>query len=293
MSNPLLLKLELRDELSAAERELLLRLTSRVQDIAAGDEIARQGESLQHSSVLIEGWALRCKTLPGGRRTITSVHVPGDFVDLHTFLLSPMDHSISMLTDGKIATVQHAQLRQLTEHQPNLTRLLWRDTLVEAAIYREWLSALGRLSPMEHLAHLVCELYLRLRMVQQVSGFSFRMPLNQTSLADAMGLSVVHLNRTVQALRATGCVNWKRSELAILDWDRMVQIGHFDSTYLHLPDRMSKCDAAREAERPTEPPAARTWEKAYSRVEHKREALDGAHDTLDRSAAALQSTEES
>ena len=165
--------------------------------------------------------------LEDGGRQFTALQVPGDFVDLHAFLLKTMDHGIIALSACR-------RLRKITETAPHLTRLLWLDTLVDGAIHREWIVAMGRRSKISHLAHLICELYVRLKVVNRTTGLSFRLPLTQAELADVLGLSVVHMNRIVGDLRKLGAVTWADQSLTIIDWARLQEIAEFDPTYLSM-----------------------------------------------------------
>ena len=173
-------------------------------------------------------------TLTDGGRQITAINVPGDFIDLHGFLLKTMDHSLVALSDITVATVQHVALKRMTEECPRLARALWLETLIDAAIHRQWLVAMGRRSGLSHLAHLVCELYLRLQAVGQTGDLSFDLPLTQNVLGDALGLSTVHVSRLISELRAEGVVQWSGGRIDILDWRRLAEIAEFDPTYLRL-----------------------------------------------------------
>ncbi|TIW64859.1 MAG: Crp/Fnr family transcriptional regulator, partial [Mesorhizobium sp.] len=163
-----------------------------------------------------------------------SLQVPGDFVDLHAFLLKTMDHGIIALSPCRVAAAEHGKLRAITEQAPHLTRLLWLDTLVDGAIHREWIVAMGRRSKTSHLAHLICELFVRLQVVKRTSGMSFQLPLSQAELADVLGLSVVHMNRVIGMLRNIGLVSWSSYTVTILDWDLLVELAEFDPTYLSM-----------------------------------------------------------
>src|SRR4051812_38544127 len=154
--NPLLVKLQKRDQLSPEEQVIVEALRNTTQVAEAGDEVVREGDRPGFSAVVLSGWAARVKFLAGGRRTISALHMAGDFVDLHSLLLRPMDHSVVALTRCKMAVVPHEQLRIVTERHPHLTRLLWLETLVDAAIHREWIAGLGRRSAVSRLAHLFC-----------------------------------------------------------------------------------------------------------------------------------------
>jgi CRP-like cAMP-binding protein len=186
------------------------------------------------STILIEGWAARSKTLEDGARQITSIHIPGDFVDLHGFLLHKMDHSVVALTPCRIAAVPHENLCWITETHPHLTRLLWLNTLVDAAIHRNWMVAMGRLPAASRMAQLVCELYVRLEAVDLAKDYEFEFPLTQPVVADALGLSLVHVARTLREIRGEGLISWRTGTVKILDWDRLVEFSQFDPTYLSL-----------------------------------------------------------
>src|SRR5690606_31846796 len=141
-----------------------------------------------------------------------------EFVDLHSLLLAEMDHNVLALSDCEAAMVPHDLLRELTRTQPHLTRLLWTLTIIDAAIYRQWLVAAGRLSSVAQIAHFICEMYIRLEVVGKAQNLSFRLPMNQNELSDTMGLSLVHVNRTLQELRRDSLIEWQGDLVRILDW---------------------------------------------------------------------------
>ena len=145
-----------------------------------------------------------------------------------------MDHSVGTMTPCRVAFVPHDHLRSITENYPHLTRLLWLSTLIDAAIHREWMTGMGRRSAVGQMAHLLCELYLRLKSVGLATGFSYWLPITQAETGDALGLSSVHVNRVVQELRAAGIITWRDETLIIDDWDRLAHIAEFDPGYLHL-----------------------------------------------------------
>lgn len=234
MTNVLIQKLAVRDRLPIEERRLLERVAVRVKEIAHDHDLVRPGDRATESSLLLEGIAARYKMLGGGRRQISALHVPGDFVDLHSFLVKTMDHGVVALTACTVAMVPHETLKEITETSPHLTRMLWLSTVIDGSIYLEWIANMGRRAALERTAHLICELYKRLEAVGRTDGTSFRFPLTQAELGDALGLSLVHVNRVVQALRTQGLVSWEGRVLTILDWKRLCDMAEFDPTYLHL-----------------------------------------------------------
>jgi CRP-like cAMP-binding protein len=238
-SETLIAKLSLRDELSAEERQALESAPSQMKHFARGEEMVREGETPSFSTLLVQGWGARQKCLPDGRCQILSLHITGDFLDLHAFLLKVQDHSVVALTECTAALFPHQTLQTITEQHPHLARLLWTSTLIDSAILREWVLSTGRRTAAEHMANLACEMFLRLRSIGQVEGYVFEMPLTQSQLADVMGLSVVHTNRTLQELRSRGLVVWEGRRVEIPDWERLCEFAYFDPRYLHL-ERMPR-----------------------------------------------------
>lgn len=234
MLETLFLNLAQHDDVSPEERAAIAATFTHERSFSTGQDIVDAGSRPTHSSLLVEGIAARYKLLADGSRQITALQVSGDFVDLHAFLLKVMDHGIVAMTPCRIAYSDHGALRSITERSPHLARLLWLDTLVDGAVHREWIVAMGRRSKKSHLAHLLCELYVRLKTVNRTSGMSFQLPLSQAAMADVLGLSVVHMNRVIQTLRRERLISWTNQAVTILDWPRLVQMAEFDQTYLSM-----------------------------------------------------------
>lgn len=232
--NSLILNLGSRDVISQHEREVLRSIIVREREFITGEDIVGQGSRPTFSTLLLDGFAARYKMLENGNRQITALHIAGDFVDLHAFGLKTMDHGILALTPCHVAFADHSDLKRLTETEPHLTRMLWLSTLIDGAIHREWIVAMGRKSKISHLAHIVCELFLRLKVVQKAGEDSFHFPLSQAELADVMGVSLVHLNKTLQKLRREKVLTWINRTITIVDWTRMQELAEFDRTYLNL-----------------------------------------------------------
>jgi CRP-like cAMP-binding protein len=229
-----LLKLRARDAVSPAEEAAIRAAAGETCEIAADRTFIRAGEELSSSTLLLDGMVCRYKDLRDGQRQITELHLAGDFVDLHSYLLKKLDHGVITLTSCHVAVVPHDNLRRITESHPHLARLLWLTTLVDGATHREWLVAMGRRSALGHFAHLICELFLRLQAVGQTDGYSFMLPATQAELGDTLGISTVHVNRVVQELRTDRLITWQGETVTILDWERLRQVADFDPTYLYL-----------------------------------------------------------
>jgi CRP-like cAMP-binding protein len=225
-------RIEVRDDLSADEKLALLGASGEFRMFAAGDTIVHQGDRPKHCTLLVNGFASRFSILDDGGRQITAVHVAGDFVDLHSFPLKRMDHNIGALSECEILQFPHTALTDVTSRHPHLTRLLWMLTLLDGAIHRRWLVAMGRTSALSHTAHLICELYLRLEAVGKASDFRMQLPLTQIELADTIGISSVHANRVLQELRASKMISWEGREVRLLDWNRLADVGRFDDEFL-------------------------------------------------------------
>ena len=234
MIDALIQKLSRRDDLSADERAALGGLLGVERRVAAGSLIIRPGDRPEHSTLLVSGFCARYSITVGGDRQFTEVNVPGDFIDLHSLLMKQMDHGIIALSDCTVAPARHGDLRRLTEQHPHLTRMLWLETVIDGAIHRQWLVTMGRQNAASRLAHLICELYLRLEAAGQAQDHRFTAQLTQTDLGDILGLTPVHVNRVMMELRHQGLIEWKGAQVAILDWDRLVTFAEFDPIYLRL-----------------------------------------------------------
>lgn len=191
--------------------------------------------------MVLRGITARSNQLVGrpDDRVITALQVPGDFVDLHAFVLSKLDHAIVSVGPAEVEFIDHSELIEITRNYPHLTRLLWMATLIDSAIHRQWLVAAASLRSSAHLAHLLCEIYTRLTAVGAASNGQFQLPLLQRELADILGYSPIHVNRAVRDLRDRGLIRWSGPDVTILDWRGLVALARFDPSYLDL-DRASR-----------------------------------------------------
>ena len=229
----LILRLEAIGNLSDAEKEGVRNLSMKPQDLRADHDIVLEGDRPWQSCLLLEGFLQRYKMLPDGKRQIMSFHVPGDIPDLESLHLGVMDHSLGTLTASRVAFISHDALRDLIQAYPHIGDLFWRATLIDAAIFREWIVNVGSRNAHSRIAHLICELYLRLKAVGLTEGYSFQAPITQSEIAEATGLSTVHVNRSVQKLRSKGLITLEKAHCTIKDWDALTEAGTFDPTYLH------------------------------------------------------------
>lgn len=237
MIEKFLLKLRARDDVSAEEESILRSMVSDVKEVDPDVTVAHADADLSVSNILLDGLMCRYKDLCNGERQITELHVPGDFVDLHSFPLKRLDHNIMTLVPCTIAVVPHDRLQTITETQPHLTRLLWFLTTLDAAIHREWELSLGRRTSMARIAHVLCELYARLGVVGMTRGNSYRLPLTQLDLAECLGLTAIHVNRTLRELRMDRVVTFRNKTVVIEDFAALARIAEYTPNYLYLEKR--------------------------------------------------------
>ena len=233
----LLLKLRARDEVDAEEEAVLRASISEVKEIPAAKVIVRAGVPLTQCTLLVDGFVCRYRDLADGQRQIMELHVPGDFLDLHSFLLKQLEHHVGSITAIRAAFVPHDRIREITERHPHLARMLWFSTLLDAAIHRERILSVGRRSALSRIAHLLCELYVRLGVVGLAENGVYKLPITQADIADANGLTAVHVNRMLKQLRDRGLATFRNSDVVIHDWDGLKRVAEFDERFLYLDHR--------------------------------------------------------
>ncbi len=234
MPNPLIHKLERLAALTQAEKQALEGALARTRDVRPGVDLILAGERPSECTLLLEGWACRYKLVPQGKRQITGFVIPGDLCDLDGLLMGSLDHSVATLTATKVALIPRDLLLGLMDGHPAIARALWQETLAEAAIAREWVVNVGARTAYERIAHLLCEMGMRLRAVGQGDGSRFEFPVTQADLADATGMTNVHVNRTLQEMRSDGLLTWTGSEVVIPDWEQLQKAGTFSPDYLFI-----------------------------------------------------------
>src|SRR3954464_15244705 len=236
-------KLEAFTRLSSDDRSALGELSRNSRYSDARRDLVSEGDSPRFVHLVLDGWACRYKQLPDGKRQIVSLFVPGDFCDLNVYVLKYMDHSIGAITRLKVAMISPDDMGELTTERPRITQALWWHELVASAIQREWTLNIGQRSAYERLGHLLVELYIRLNTVGRARDGRCDFPLTQNDLADATGLTSVHVNRTLQELRRDGLLELERKQLQILDLQRMMDVSMFNANYLHLEHEGRHLDA--------------------------------------------------
>jgi CRP-like cAMP-binding protein len=236
-------KLEAFTRLSLDDLGALTQLTRNIRSVDARRDLISEGDKPRYVHLVLDGWGARYKSLPDGKRQIVSIFLPGDFCDVNVYILKYMDHSIGAITRLKVAMITPDEMNTLTVGRPRITQALWWHELVTAAIQREWTLNIGQRSAYERLGHLLVELYLRLQTVARAREGRCDFPLTQNDLADATGLTAVHVNRTLQELRGDGLIELERKQLHILDLDRLMDVSMFNPNYLHLDHEGRHLDA--------------------------------------------------
>lgn len=232
----LLQRLNLLGRLDEEEKVELRDLPLRVRDYDRGGDMVHQGQEPTECCLILRGLACRYKFVAGGKRQILSLHFAGDMPDLQGLHLDVMDHGISAIVDVRAAFIPHRALHALTRRRPNIADLLERHMLIDAAIFRDWIANVGRRSAYQRIAHLFCEVFVRMRKLGLADSHTFRLPMTQAELADACGLSPVHVNRVLQQLRRNGLIVSAGDVHAIADWNSLREAGDFDDLYLHQYD---------------------------------------------------------
>jgi CRP-like cAMP-binding protein len=227
-------KLRARDSISAEEERAIRGLVAQEIEVQQDRTVVRHGEELNQSMLLLSGWLARAKDLPSGQRQIAELHVAGDFADLHGFTLKRLDHDVIAITRCRIALVPHERLKELTERFPHVTRVFWTMTNIDAAIQREWTLSLGRRTAIQRMANLLCELNERLGIVGLTEENSFEFPLTQVEFGECLGLTSVHVNRTLQELRRRGLIELQNRRVTIFDLEALKAVAEFDPAYLYL-----------------------------------------------------------
>ncbi len=228
----LLLRLERLNPLSAEDKQRIADLPFKLVNYPAGRDVVSHGYSPSRCTLVLDGFLCVHKSVAGSRRQITSFFVAGDIADLATLYLPADDYSITTVGPAVLAFVPHAALKEAADQSTTLAQAFWRETLMQAAIAQEWIVNLGRRDAFARIAHVVCELAVRLQASGLARELSFPMPWTQMDVADACGISNVHANRVIQELRQMELVDWDSRRLKIRDWNSLTRLADFNDAYL-------------------------------------------------------------
>lgn len=236
-NNPLQLlldNLELRAALSPDDRRAILALPHTLKSLAPGSYAVREGELPTGCGVLVSGYAYRQKLTGDGGRQILSIHIPGEPLDFQNIFLNVADHSVQMLTRGQLALIPRADIQNIARSSASIGHAILVNILVDASIFREWILNVGRRDAKSRLAHVLCELAVRLDTFGLAEDMGYHLPMTQAELADALGLTPVHLNRVIRSLEADGLISRSKRDIGFPDWERMRDMADFNDRYLHL-----------------------------------------------------------
>lgn len=194
--------------------------------------VVRDGQRPSHCCMIAAGFCVRSKTTGDGKRQILSIHIPSEIPDLQSLHLVVMDHDLVTLTPATLGFIEH-HVRELFRRRPSLADLFWRDTLIDAAMFREWIVNVGQRPAPSRLAHVMAELYERLKSIKHIDGNTFEMPLTQEQIGEALGITAVHANRMIRQLRQEGILEFSRGRVTILNQQALLDLADFDGRYLH------------------------------------------------------------
>jgi CRP-like cAMP-binding protein len=226
-------KFERRARIGEADREALLALPHQLRRVPAGAHIIRDGDKPDYCCLILSGFAYRHKITGEGGRQVLSLHLAGDFVDLQNSLLEVSDHNVQTLTDADVAFIPRDAIKDLALARPAIGVAMWVDTLVDSAIFREWVVNVGRRDARARVAHILCEFSMRLEEAGLADNHRYMLPMTQEQLADAVGLTSVHVNRVLRQLGEEGLISRNKRAIVIEDWARMRDVGDFNERYLH------------------------------------------------------------
>lgn len=220
--------------LDTADRDALVQICGNAQFVSAGTDLLRLGAPSEALHILVDGWAARYTIMADGSRFIPALALPGDLCDLDALRFDQLDYGVTMLSDGLVIVLPRQRLEALLASNPAVANAFWSLALAENAILTSWAASMGRRSALERLAHRLCELLVRLAAVGRVDGHDYDLPLTQEQIADMVGLTPVHVNRTLQVLRTMKLVTVQHRRAVIHDWAALCALCRFDPGYLHL-----------------------------------------------------------
>lgn len=233
---PFLRKLEVFAELKPAARAAILELPVRLRAVESSTFLLREGDEPTTCTILVSGYAFRQKRTGEGARQILSLHIPGEALDLQHLYLGVADHSIQMLSRGEVAIAQRKDLHALLDAHPTFARAMLRHVMVEASIAREWVLNIGRRDAKSRMAHVLCEFAVRVQSQGLTGAGGYELPITQEQMADVLGMTPVHVNRTLKALEALGLIVRDRRTINFPSWEKLRDAGDFNRRYLHMDE---------------------------------------------------------
>lgn len=237
-SDVILRKLAQHSKLSMSDLVPVRHLTCAIRRLAAGEDFVKQGDPPRASSVVIEGILARYRVLESGHRQYFSIHFPGDWPDAQGLFLEQMDHSVCAVGAAVVCAIPHEELISLFRDKPAVAFAVWRETLIDASMFRETITNNSSRKPLARLAHWFCEMYYRAKQVDLVRGDdTILLPLNQAQIGEMLGMSLVSVNRTLKQIRRSAAADFKAGRLIVKNWKRLSSIGDFDPAYLHAAAR--------------------------------------------------------
>lgn len=235
-------RLESIGRLSEEEMHAIKQLPVHVMSIKADQDIVRQGDRPTRACFVVDGVTCAYKLAADSRRQIVGFHLLGDAPDLLSIHLPLLDMSIATLTPCTIGFIQHVHIRELCNRMPGVATVMWRHTLIDAAIFREWMTSIGQRTARTRISHLLCEIFLRSQAVGLARGMKIPFPITQPEIGDALGISTVHVNRSVQYLRRKRLILLVDGTLEILDWAALQRAGDFSADYLNISSELLYAD---------------------------------------------------
>ncbi len=232
-----------RSRLTDEERRAILAIDGQEVEIPPHRDIVRPGEVTEFSCLVVSGMAARFGQLPDGTRQITAVYIPGDMCDLYSLMLPKVEWALQALSSRlTIIKVPHRQLLELVRAYPAVAEAFWRDCVADASILSQWVVNVSRRDARMRTAHLFCEIGLRMEKAGLGSRTGFQLSAIQSQLADALGMTPVHMNRVIRALRQDNLLLVQGRDVQVPDWDALAAVGGFDGGYLELDDRWRRVE---------------------------------------------------
>lgn len=226
-------KLREHSRLTAEDLAILNRLTHVVRKLKANEDLIRQGDDPKVSAVVLSGMVARYHLLASGSRQYLSYHMSGDMPDAQALFIDRMDHAVCAIGNAAVALVPHKELLAAFNQRPTVGFAIWRETLIDASIFRDAITNNSARTMQARMSHLFCELFYRARASGLAEGNKIAAPISRLQLGETLGMSIATVNRTLQLLHASRAVSFSRGVLYVKNWDALVKIAQFDPNYLH------------------------------------------------------------